>query len=340
MANQYLKNILVTGAAGFIGSNFVHYILKTNNFSKVISLDKLTYAGDIKNLRNLPDASRHFFVKGDICDRYLVAKLLREYAITTIVHFAAESHVDRSILGPADFIQTNIVGTFTLLDAARHYWFEEKQFDNNSCRFHHISTDEVYGELKQAEPPFTELSPYKPSSPYSASKAAADHLVRSYFRTYGLPVTISNCSNNYGPHQHAEKLIPTVINCCLQHMPIPVYGDGSNIRDWIYVTDHCNAINAILEKGKVGETYNVGGDTEVANLSLVKMVCKIIDNSKPAAQLYEKLITFVTDRLGHDWRYAINGDKVKHDCLWEKQVTLEQGLMLTVDYYLGSRYEK
>lgn len=329
------KIILVTGSAGFIGSNFVHFILKADPTVKVISLDKLTYAGNIKNLDGLPDETRHTFVRGDICDRCLVDKILHENYIDTVVHFAAESHVDRSIIGPTDFIQTNIVGTFTLLEAVRSFWLDEKKLNHVQCRFHHISTDEVYGELKADDPPFTEDSRYNPSSPYSSSKASSDHLVRTYFRTYDLPITISNCSNNYGPRQHAEKLIPTVIRSCLEQKNIPVYGNGLNVRDWLYVDDHCNAIWTILVKGMVGETYNIGGGCEKDNLSLVKMICKIIDEKRPIGKKHEDLITFVKDRPGHDWRYAINSKKI-HDYLqWKPQHTLLNGLRLVIDNYLS-----
>jgi dTDP-glucose 4,6-dehydratase len=319
-----MKKLLVTGSAGFIGCNFVRYMLANNLTIKIISLDKLTYAGNKQNLANLPDESRHFFVQGDICDRALVAKLLREHEIDTIVHFAAESHVDRSITGPAEFINTNIVGTFTLLEAAREL----------GVRFHHISTDEVYGELQVGDPAFTETTPYNPSSPYSASKASSDHLVRAYFRTYGLPVTISNCSNNYGSYQHPEKLIPTVIRSCIEQKPIPVYGNGSNIRDWLFVEDHCSAIHAILTKGKIGETYNIGGNAEKDNLSLVKMICGIIDDKIAAGKPHEKLITFVTDRPGHDWRYAIDNTKIKEQLNWQPAHNLADGLAATIEYYM------
>lgn len=329
--------MLVTGSAGFIGSNFVHFILKANSKLNVISLDKLTYAGNKKNLEDLPDESRHTFVQGDICDRVLVDKILREYSIDTIVHFAAESHVDRSISGPADFIQTNIVGTFTLLEAARTYWLDERKLNSEQCRFHHISTDEVYGELGPDDPSFIEESPYRPSSPYSASKAASDHLVRSYFRTYGLPVTISNCSNNYGPRQHAEKFIPIVIRSCLEQKPIPIYGNGSNVRDWLYVEDHCNAILAILNKGMIGDTYNIGGNCEIDNLSLARMICGVMNEKYQADKPHERLIAFVGDRAGHDWRYAINMKKIKENIGWHLHVDLIQGLKLTVAGYLRRR---
>lgn len=328
------KNVLVTGAAGFIGSIFVHYLLKNDANVKIISYDKLTYAGNLQNLENLPDATRHYFVQGDICDAELVAKTLREHKIDTIVHFAAESHVDRSITGPAAFIETNIVGTFTLLEAARKFWLDEQKLNDSQCRFHHISTDEVYGELGPKDHPFTEDTPYMPSSPYSASKASSDHLVRAYCRTYKLPVTLSNCSNNYGPHQHPEKLIPTVIRSCMQQKPIPVYGNGSNIRDWLYVEDHCSAITAILYRGKVGETYNIGGNAEKDNLSLVKLICGIMDQKRPQAKSHEELISFVTDRPGHDWRYAIDNSKICSSLNWQPYYDINLGIDATVNYYI------
>lgn len=331
------KNLLVTGSAGFIGSNFVHYMLAQYVNIKIVSLDKLTYAGNLKNLENLPDKSRHIFILGDICDRALVDKILREHEIDTLVHFAAESHVDRSIEGPAAFIETNIVGTFTLLDAVRKFWLEEKKWNSEQCRFHHISTDEVYGELGPNDPPFSEATPYAPSSPYSASKASSDHLVRAYFRTYKLPVTLSNCSNNYGPHQHPEKLIPTVIRSCIEQKQIPVYGNGSNIRDWLYVEDHCSAIDAILNKGKVGETYNIGGNCEKDNLTLVKMICEVMDHKRPIQndKKHSELITFVTDRKGHDWRYAIDMTKISNNLVWQVDYNINTGLNLTIDYYFN-----
>lgn len=335
--NIYQPNkVLITGSAGFIGSNFVHHILKNDTKINVISLDKLTYAGNKRNLDNLPDASRHIFVQGDTCDRDLVDQLLRKYQIDTVVHFAAETHVDRSITDPSDFVQTNIIGTFTLLEATKHYWLHEKKLNRNQCRFHHISTDEVYGELQLNTPPFTEDSPYKPSSPYSASKASSDHLVKSYFRTYDLPITISNSSNNYGQFQHSEKLIPTITRCCIEQKSIPIYGNGTNIRDWLYVEDHCEAIWTILRKSNVGETYNIGSNSEINNLSLAKMICEIMDNKKPLAEPYENLITFVQDRQGHDFRYAIDTSKIKNTLAWQKKHALQQGLLKTINHYLKS----
>lgn len=324
------KNILITGAAGFIGCNFVHYLLGQYNDVKIVSLDKLTYAGCKDNLPNDPN---HLFVHGDICDRDLVDKLLREHNIDTIVHFAAESHVDRSIEGPQVFVETNVMGTFTLLDAAKTFWIADKGWGEGECRFHHVSTDEVYGQLKADDPAFSEMTPYDPSSPYSASKAASDHFVRAYHRTFKLPCTISNCSNNYGPLQHDEKLIPTVIRACLAQKPIPVYGNGLNIRDWLYVEDHCSAIDTILQTGKVGETYNVGGKCERDNLTLIKTICAIIDKQRPKDKKHEELISFVEDRAGHDWRYAIDNTKIQTELGWQPKHQLESGLAKTVAYY-------
>jgi dTDP-glucose 4,6-dehydratase len=329
------KNMLVTGAAGFIGSNFVRQQLQDHPALKICSLDNLTYAGDLKNLANLPE-SQHQFIKGDIGDQALVESLLRTYQIDTIVHFAAESHVDNSIKDPAIFVKTNVLGTHSLLEAARKVWQLEQRWDQTNCRFHHISTDEVYGSLGPNDPAFTETTAYAPNSPYSASKAGSDHLVRAFYHTYQLPVTTSNCSNNYGPYQHQEKLIPTVIKSCLQETLIPVYGNGSNIRDWLYVKDHCLAIDAILQQGKVGEVYNVGGNTEIDNLSLVKMICQCLDEMRPRAQgKYQDLIHFVTDRPGHDWRYAINSSKIKHQLHWQPTTTLADGLKQTIAHYLS-----
>jgi dTDP-glucose 4,6-dehydratase len=331
------KKILVTGAAGFIGCNFVRYLL--NNFPNihVYSLDKLTYAGNLKNLSSLPNEKNHTFIRGDICDKTLVNSLLRENEIETIVHFAAESHVDRSISNPAEFIQTNVMGTFVLLEAAKKYWFEEKKWNSENCRFHHISTDEVYGTLSLTDDAFSEKTPYAPNSPYSASKAGSDHLVRAFFHTYALPVTTSNCSNNYGPYQHDEKLIPTVIRHCLNHSPIPVYGNGSNIRDWLFVEDHCSAIVKILTHGCCGEVYNVGGKNELDNLSLIHNICSILDELKPSDKKYSSYISFVTDRLGHDFRYAINNAKIQNELNWEPKYSLKQGLLETIQFYLDAQ---
>lgn len=327
-------NILVTGGAGFIGCNFVRHMLSTDEHIHIVNLDLLTYAGSLDNLNDLSDTSRHTFVEGDICDRALVDRLLREYEIDTIVHFAAESHVDNSIAGPEVFVKTNVLGTFSLLEAARQHWPEES---GTACRFHHISTDEVYGTLEQGDPAFTEATPYAPNSPYSASKAGSDHLVRAYFHTYGLPVTTSNCSNNYGPYQHAEKFIPTIIRSCLEQKPIPVYGDGSNIRDWLYVGDHCSGIDAVLRCGKPGEVYNIGGCNEWANINIVTHICSLMDEIRPNNRPHDALISFVKDRPGHDWRYAIDASKMAVELNWKPAETFETGIRKTVEWYAGHK---
>lgn len=329
---------LVTGAAGFIGSNFVRYMFEKYHKIKIISLDKLTYAGSLKNLSNLSDLYSHKFVQGDICDQNLILNLLRQYSITKIINFAAESHVDRSIENPLNFVQTNVLGTFQLLEAARQVWIVEKKWNQTQCRFHHISTDEVFGSLSLHDLPFSEITPYDPQSPYSATKASSDHLVKAYANTYGLPISITNCSNNYGPFQHSEKLIPTVIRSCLEQQSIPVYGDGSNIRDWLYVVDHCSAIDTVLQRDCVGECFNVGGNTEVSNMSLVKMICKIMNQLRPASTNYESLISFVADRPGHDWRYAIDNSKIKNKLGWEPTHKLDEGLLYTVQHYLAAGF--
>jgi dTDP-glucose 4,6-dehydratase len=326
------RNVLVTGGAGFIGCNFVRHLLATDPEVRIVNLDLLTYAGSLDNLRDLPDPARHTFVQGDIGDRPLIDRLLREHQIDTVVHFAAESHVDRSITGPAAFVETNLVGTFTLLEAARTAWLDGKQAEH--CRFHHISTDEVYGTLQRGDPPFTETTSYAPNSPYSASKAGSDHLARAYFHTYQLPVVTTNCSNNYGPFQHGEKFIPTVIRSCLRQQPIPVYGDGSNIRDWLYVEDHCRGIEAVIRRGRLGETYNIGGRNEWANLNIVKRICALLDERRPEHAPHERLISFVTDRPGHDWRYAIDAGKMDEELGWRPLETFETGIAKTVDWYL------
>jgi dTDP-glucose 4,6-dehydratase len=320
------KNILVTGGAGFIGCNFVRHLLEMYDDIQVINYDKLTYAGNLDNLKNLPNAANYHFVQGDICDRQKINEVLRQYSIDTIIHFAAESHVDRSITGPAEFIQTNVVGTFTLLEAARQFWLEEKKWDSTQCRFHHISTDEVFGTLGPNDPPFVETTAYAPNSPYSASKASSDHLVRAYFHTYGLPMTMTNCSNNYGSYQHAEKLIPTIIRSCKEWKPIPIYGDGSNIRDWLHVDDHCRAIDLVVREGTLGQSYNVGGNCEKSNLEVVNTICQLMDQCYPQKQKHETLITFVKDRKGHDWRYAIDGSKLKQKLGWSAQVKFSEGI--------------
>jgi dTDP-glucose 4,6-dehydratase len=333
------RNVLVTGAAGFIGSNFVHHLLAQDAAVQVVSLDALTYAGNRQNLEGLPDAARHVFVHGDICDAALVDGLLRERRIDTVVHFAAESHVDRSISGPGEFVRTNVTGTFTLLQACRQYWQIEAALGNASVRFHHISTDEVFGTLGPEDPAFTESTPYTPNSPYSASKAASDHLVRAWFHTYGLPVVTTNCSNNFGPRQHSEKLIPTIIRSCLKGRPIPVYGDGSNVRDWLYVTDHCLGIDAVLRNGRLGECYNIGGGNEQHNLDVVRLICRVMDAESPAGAPHERLITFVTDRPGHDWRYAVNATKIQQELGWVRAQQFEGEVAETVRWYLQNSDE-
>lgn len=331
-----MQNVLVTGGAGFIGSNFIRYLLKSEPEVSIINLDALTYAGSLENLEVLPDPERHTFIKGDICDRQMIDDVLRRYEIDTVVHFAAETHVDRSILGPDQFIHTNVVGTFTLLQAAKQYWIEEKSFSLEDIRFHHISTDEVFGSLKPDDPPWTENTPYAPNSPYAASKAASDHLVRSYHHTYGLPITITNCSNNYGPHQFPEKLIPLMLLNALEGLALPVYGDGGQIRDWLYVDDHCDAIWTVLRSGSPGETYNVGGNNQPTNLVVVKTLCEILDELMPNSPHvpHEKLVQNVADRPGHDRRYAMDASKIARQLGWQPRQSLESGLVKTVQWYL------
>jgi dTDP-glucose 4,6-dehydratase len=336
--DKKMQNVLVTGGAGFIGSNFVRYLLKLEPEVRIINLDVLTYAGSQENLRDLPAPDRHSFVQGNICDLELLPKLLRQYQIDTIVHFAAESHVDRSILGPGQFVETNILGTFALLEAARRYWLEEKTLPVDAVRFHHISTDEVFGSLAAGEPAWTETAPYAPNSPYAASKASSDHLVRSYGHTYGLPFTLTNCSNNYGPYQFPEKLIPLMILNALEAKPLPVYGDGQQIRDWLHVEDHCEAIHLVLTKGANGSTYNIGGNNQPANLTIVETICDILDKRKPGANgsSYHDLIQFVKDRPGHDRRYAMDAGKIEHELGWRPRHSLTEGLRDTVDWYLSN----
>ncbi len=331
-----MRTVLVTGGAGFIGSNFVRYLLSTEPDVRVVNLDQLTYAGNPENLRDLPGADRHIFIKGDICDRALVDDLFRRYELAQVVHFAAETHVDRSILGPGQFIQTNIVGTFTLLEAARQAWLVDKIAPAGQVRFHHVSTDEVFGTLKPTDPAFSETTPYAPNSPYSASKASSDHLVRAYYHTYGLPVTITNCSNNYGPYQYPEKLIPLMILNALDGKSLPVYGDGQQIRDWLYVEDHCEAIWQVATRGQLGETYNVGGDNQPANLTIVQTLCAILDELAPLPEgkSYDRQVQFVKDRPGHDRRYAMDIRKIKADLGWQPKETLNTGLLKTVKWYL------
>ena len=331
------NNILVTGGAGFIGSNFIHYVLNYGSLQKLVNLDLLTYAGSLENLKGLND-DRYIFIHGDICDQNLVEEILGEHDIDTIVHFAAESHVDRSLKGPGAFIQTNIVGTFSLLEAARKVWLLERNLDLDSIRFHHVSTDEVYGTLEPSDPPFEETTPYSPRSPYAASKASSDHLVRSYHHSFGLPITISNCSNNYGPYQFPEKLIPLIIINAITGKPLPIYGDGMQIRDWLYVEDHCEAIWEILQNGKVGESYNIGGDNQPPNIEIVKIVCSLLDKEDISLEFrpHEKLIEYVTDRPGHDRRYAMNIDKINSELGWQPKVNLQEGLGKTISWYINN----
>ena len=330
--------IIVTGGAGFIGSNFVPYFCAKYPEYKVINLDKLTYAGNLDNLKECENMSNYHFVQGDICDEALIEKLFVENDIRGVVHFAAESHVDNSIKGPRAFINTNIVGTFNLLEAARKHWMEapnKYKADYEGCRFHHISTDEVYGTLGD-DGMFEETTPYAPNSPYSASKASSDFLVRAYHHTFGMNVTTSNCSNNYGPKQHNEKLIPHIISKALAEQPLPIYGQGLNIRDWLYVLDHCKAIDLIYHTGKAGETYNVGGRNERNNITIVKTICAILDEKRPRTngQKYEELITFVQDRAGHDFRYAIDATKLETELGWKAEETFDTGIIKTVEWYL------
>lgn len=333
-----MKNVLVTGGAGFIGSNFVHLLQRIEPDVRIINLDALTYAGSEENMKDLPHPLRHQFIKGDITDRELIDKLLQTHEIDTIVHFAAETHVDRSILGPGQFVQTNIVGTFTLLEAAREYWLTQKAIPLDEVRFHHISTDEVYGTLSPGEPAWTEKVAYAPNSPYSAAKASSDHLVRAYHHTYGLPVSLTNCSNNYGPRQFPEKLIPLMILNAMEGKPLPIYGDGMQIRDWLFVDDHCEAIYKVIRNGRIGETYNIGGNNQPPNIEIVKRLCQILDDRLPDSEFapHEQLITYVEDRPGHDRRYAIDIGKIGSELGWEPRQDLQSGLEITVDWYLAN----
>ena len=327
--------VLVTGGAGFIGSNFIlDWIAVTDE--PVVNLDALTYAGNLENLASLEQSERYHFAKGSIGDLDLVTELLNRHGVRAVINFAAESHVDRSILGPATFIETNVVGTGNLLQATRSYWETLDAASRETFRFLHVSTDEVYGTLEKSDPPFSETNPYKPNSPYAASKAASDHLVRAYKETYGLPVLTTNCSNNYGPFHFPEKLIPLVINNALQGKPLPIYGDGQQIRDWLYVRDHASAIRRVLEAGTVGETYNVGGNNEKANIDVVKTICAMLDAQRPRSDgaSYETQITFVKDRPGHDRRYAIDASKLKRELGWSPAETFETGIAKTVRWYL------
>ncbi|PCJ95746.1 MAG: dTDP-glucose 4,6-dehydratase [Zetaproteobacteria bacterium] len=335
------KTILITGGAGFIGSAVVRHLIE-NTKNTVINVDKLTYAGNLESLNDVSDSERYTFERTDICDRNALSSIFEKYQPDAIMHLAAESHVDRSIEDPSAFIQTNIVGTYNLLDVSREYWMNLEDSRKTAFRFHHISTDEVYGDLTEIDSFFTEETPYAPSSPYSASKAGSDHLVRAWGRTYGLPVLVTNCSNNYGPYHFPEKLIPHMILNALDGKPLPVYGDGSNIRDWLYVEDHARALCLVLSDGKVGETYNIGGNNEYKNIDVVMLICDLleelaVDNKKEGFEKYHDLITFVKDRPGHDERYAIDAAKIKNDLGWEPVESFETGLRKTVEWYLGNR---
>ncbi|SFO86661.1 dTDP-glucose 4,6-dehydratase [Hydrogenimonas thermophila] len=344
------SNILITGGAGFIGSNFIPYFLEKYPNYKLINLDLLTYAGNLENLKEVEEHPRYKFIKGNICNRELVEYIFKEYDIRGVIHFAAESHVDNSIKNPGVFVETNVNGTYTLIDVAKNYWMEKpftykKEYEN--CRFHHISTDEVYGTLGETGL-FTEETPYAPNSPYSASKASSDMIVRSYHHTYGLNTIITNCSNNYGPKQHDEKLIPTIIRNALQGNPIPIYGDGKNIRDWLYILDHCKGIDLAYHKGKAGETYNIGGRNERTNIYIAEKICEILDELLPIEKnkkfnsssiihhpsSYKSLITFVPDRPGHDRRYAIDATKIEKELGWKADENFESGIVKTVKWYL------
>ena len=329
-----MKTYLITGGCGFIGSNFVRFILEREPEATIINLDKLTYAGNIHNLDGISN-SRYHFVHGDICDSELVAKLFNDHQFDGVVHFAAESHVDRSIDGPAEFVQTNIVGTLNLLEQSREYFNKEEK---SNFRFLHVSTDEVYGTLGD-KGKFFESTPYDPSSPYSASKAGSDHLARAWHRTYGLPVLVTNCSNNYGAYQFPEKLIPLMIINCLHRKPLPVYGKGENVRDWLFVTDHCEAIHTVLTSGQVGETYNIGGNNEIKNIDVVLTIFSLLDEMSPRedGSKFSKLITYVQDRTGHDFRYAIDATKINQELGWSPKESFETGIRKTIDWYLNNR---
>ena len=331
-----MKSILLTGTAGFIGSNFAPYFLEKYPEYQLINLDLLTYAGDLENLKECEGNPRYRFIKGNICNRELVEYLFNEYDIRGVIHFAAESHVDNSIRNPGVFVETNVNGTFTLLDVAQKQWMEKPfvyKEEYEGCRFHHISTDEVYGTLNETDL-FTEETPYAPNSPYSASKASSDMIVRSYQETYGLNTVITNCSNNYGPKQHDEKLIPTIIRKALAGEPIPIYGDGKNVRDWLYVLDHCKGIDLVYHTGKEGNVYNIGGRNERTNLQIVDTICRILDEKVPAEKSYRELVTFVEDRAGHDRRYAIDATKLESELGWKADENFDTGIVKTIDWYL------
>ena len=338
--NSKLKTILVTGGAGFIGSNFIPYFLEKYPEYKIVNLDLLTYAGNLENLKEIENHPRYKFIKGNICNRELVEYIFKEFDIQGVIHFAAESHVDNSIKNPGVFIETNVNGTYTLIDVAYKYWMEgpfQYKDEYKDCRFHHISTDEVYGTLPD-DPNilFTEETPYAPNSPYSASKASSDMIVRSYHYTYGMNTIITNCSNNYGPKQHDEKLIPTIIRNALKENPIPIYGDGKNIRDWLYVFDHCKGIDLAFHKGKAGETYNIGGKNERTNIYIANKICEILDTIQPRKnrKSYKELITFVQDRPGHDRRYAIDASKIENELGWKAEENFESGIVKTIEWYV------
>ena len=330
------KSILVTGCAGFIGSNFVPYFLDKYPNYNIINLDLLTYAGDLENLKECEANPNYKFIKGNICNRDLVEFIFNEYDVRGVIHFAAESHVDNSIKNPGVFIETNVNGTFTLVDVAKNYWMDKPHTykeEYKDCRFHHISTDEVYGTLNETDL-FTESTPYAPNSPYSASKASSDMIIRSYQETYGLNTVITNCSNNYGPKQHDEKLIPTIIRKALNNEPIPIYGDGKNIRDWLYVLDHCKGIDLVYHTGKQSNVYNIGGRNERTNLQIVDVICSILDIKVPKEKSYKELITFVQDRAGHDRRYAIDATKLEETLGWKADEDFDSGIVKTIDWYL------
>lgn len=331
------KNILVTGGAGFIGSAVIRYLINETNIN-VLNIDKLTYAGNLESLETVSKNPRYQFLHADICDKSAMTKAFQDFQPNIVMHLAAESHVDRSIDGPMDFIQTNIIGTYNLLEVARNYWQNLTEDKKSSFRFHHISTDEVYGDLEGTDDLFTEETSYSPSSPYSASKASSDHLVRAWHRTYGLPVVVTNCSNNYGPYHFPEKLIPLVILNALDGKPLPVYGDGKQIRDWLYVEDHARALYLVATTAKAGETYNIGGHNEKQNIDVVKTICTILDNINPRmdGQSYTQQITFVKDRPGHDLRYAIDASKINNELGWQPQETFESGIQKTVEWYLNN----
>lgn len=330
-----MKNILVTGGLGFIGSNFIRMLLKNGEFDRVINYDKETYAGNPENLADFESDPRYDFRKGDICDAELVSNLLLEHKPSAVVNFAAESHVDRSIDGPEPFVHTNVVGTLRLLEATKSYLAKVASDKRESFRFLHVSTDEVYGSLKAEDPAFCETTPYAPNSPYSASKASADHLVRAYRHTFGLPVLTTNCSNNYGPYQFPEKLIPLMILNACEGKSLPIYGDGSNIRDWLHVEDHCSGILSVLQKGRVGETYCIGGASEKTNMEVIDTLCNILDRHHPSVVPHNQLKTFVTDRPGHDHRYAIDFSKIKNELGWQPSYSFEEGMEQTVQWYLN-----